>query len=406
MASFNTISLFSGALGLDLGVEKAGFKVKVCVENDKWAAKTIKENTNIPVIQEDINNISADQILKVAKIKRDDVFLLIGGPPCQAFSSAGKLRGLTDFRGNLIIRFLNLVEDIQPNFFIMENVRGLLSAKLLAVPKEFGEYKDVVDLKGSVMYFLKNEFNKYGYTISFALLNAANYGVPQKRERVIIFGNKGSERIPLPMPTHSENSNIINTKKWRSLGEALENLPEPSKDDYHPLRASSIKYMEMLTQGQYWKDLPDDIAKEAMGKSYFLGGGKTGFYRRLNFDEPSPTLVTSPSMPATLLCHPTEMRPLSVKEYARIQEFPDNWVFCGGLSETYKQIGNAVPVGLGYIAAKNVMDFYLERNNLVKYSRYKFTTDYEFDARFERECIKNFKKDGEKIDQKQAAVLY
>ena len=154
---FATISLFSGAMGLDLGVEKAGFNIKVCVEFDKWAAETIRKNSNIPVIEEDINNVSAKEILSKAGLKTGEVFMIIGGPPCQPFSSAGKLRGLADFRGNTMVRFLNLVEEIQPQYFIMENVRGLLSAKLNAVPEEFKEYEDLIDIKGSVLYFLKSE---------------------------------------------------------------------------------------------------------------------------------------------------------------------------------------------------------------------------------------------------------
>ncbi|HDK7157786.1 TPA: DNA cytosine methyltransferase [Clostridium botulinum] len=377
---YNVISLFSGAMGLDLGVEKAGFDIKVCVEYDKWAAETIRKNSNVPVIEDDINNISGEQLLQVANLNSDEVFMIVGGPPCQPFSSAGNQQSLGDFRANTIIRYLNLVEEIQPQYFIMENVRGLLSSKLKAVPEEFSEYEVIKDLNGSVMYFLKNEFKKYGYTISFALFNAANYGVPQKRERIIIFGNKGNERIPLPVPTHSENAELPNTKPWKTIREAFEGLPPVKEEDYSPLRKNSIKYLEMLEEGQNWRNLPDEIAKEAMGNSYFLGGGKTGFYRRLHFDEPSPTLVTSPTMPATLLCHPKELRPLSVKEYARIQQFPDEWEFCGNIAQVYKQIGNAVPVGLGYMAAKNIMDFHSERNNLIKYSRYKNTTDYEFQS--------------------------
>ncbi len=375
---FNVVSLFSGAMGLDLGVEKAGFNVKVCVENNKWAAETIRQNTDIPVIEKDINNVSVDEILETANLDYDDVFMVVGGPPCQSFSSAGKQRGLEDFRGNAIIRFLNIVEEIQPQYFILENVRGLLSSKLHAVPPKYREYDQYKDVKGSVMYFLKNEFEKHGYTISFALFNAANYGVPQKRERMIIFGNQGNDRIRLPIPTHSENGEIPNTEKWIDLKTAFSDLKEPSENEYLPLRKNAEKYLKLLKQGQNWRNLPDKIIEEAMGNSYHLGGGKTGFFRRLHFDKPSPTLVTSPNMPATMLCHPKELRPLSIIEYSRLQQFPDNWKFSGSLTEKYKQVGNAVPVGLGYAAAKNIMDFHLETNNLIKYSRYRRTTDYEF----------------------------
>lgn len=389
--AYNAISLFSGAMGLDLGVEKAGVNIKVCVEMNKWAANTIRKNTDIPVIEKNIMDVSASEILDVAGLSREDVFMIVGGPPCQSFSSAGKQRGLADERGNAITRYLHMVKEIRPQYFIMENVRGLLSAKLNAVPSEFEEYKDIIHIKGSVLYLLKKEFEKCGYTISFALFNAANYGVPQKRERMIVFGNRGKERIPLPRPTHSENGSVFGTKPWVTLEEAFKDLKPVTKDDYLPLSEKNIRYLSMLGQGQYWRDLPENVAKEAMGGSYELGGGKTGFYRRLSMDSPSPTLVTSPMMPATMLCHPIELRPISIKEYARIQQFPDEWNFEGSITEIYKQIGNAVPVGLGCVAASNIIKFHEEKNNIIKYSRYRYTTDYEFENQFIKE-IKSRKK--------------
>ncbi len=380
---YNAISLFSGAMGLDLGIEQAGFKIRVCCEMNKWAAETIRKNTNIPVIEKDINNVSSEEILNTAKINRDDVDLVVGGPPCQAFSSAGRQRGLADFRGNVIIQYLRVVSEIRPRYFILENVRGLLSAKLNAVPIGFESYAPIIDKDGSVLYFLSEEFKKIGYTISFALFNAANYGVPQTRERMIIFGHKGNERIPLPQPTHSENCNT--TLPWITLGDVIRDLEDANVNDYIPLREKSVKYLQMLTEGQNWTSLPPEIAKEAMGKAYELPGGKTGFLRRLTYQKPSPTLVTSPTMPATLLCHPNKNRPLSIKEYARIQQFPDTWIFSGKIEEIYKQIGNAVPVGLGQMAGSQIIKFEeglidpeSDNNNLIPYSRYKNTTDKEF----------------------------
>ena len=266
--------------------------------------------------------------------------------------------------------------------------RGLLSAKLHTIPEEYSQYKDITDIKGSVMYFLTEEFKKYGYSISYALLNAANYGVPEKRERVIIIGHLGS-RVPIPSPTHSEDGSF-GTKKWVTLGEVINDLKDRSDLRYIPLRNKSIKYLKMLKEGENWKNLPDDIAEEAMGKAYKLSGGKTGFFRRLSFNEPAPTLVTSPTMPATLLCHPIDLRPLSIEEYARIQQFPDTWKFEGKIEEIYKQIGNAVPVGLGYAAGMQIMRHIEnkikvneESTNMIPYSRYKNTTDYECARLFE-----------------------
>lgn len=387
MTAYNTISLFSGAMGLDLGIEKVGFKIRVCVEKDKWAAQTIRANTSIPVIERDINDMHTDEILAAAGIGRQDVMLVIGGPPCQAFSTAGKQKGFADFRGNVMLQYLRVVRDILPEFFIMENVRGLQSAKLNSVPAEYAEYEPIKDVKGSAFHFMVTEFRKLGYSISHALLNAANYGVPEKRERIVVIGHRG-ERVPIPSPTHSENGEL-GTKKWNTLRNCIGDMEHRTDLHYTELRKRSRPYMKILKEGQNWRNLPEDMAMQAMGKAYFLSGGKTGFLRQLKFDEPSPTLVTSPTMPATLLCHPTQLRPLSIEEYARIQQFPDSWTFNGRLETIYKQIGNAVHVGLGQAVGQQIMRFINgqtsaneEARNKIPHSRYKNTTDRDFAIMF------------------------
>lgn len=387
MTAYNTISLFSGAMGLDLGIEKVGFKIRVCVEKDKWAAQTIRANTSIPVIERDINDVPTDEILAAAGIGRQDVTLVIGGPPCQAFSTAGKQKGFADFRGNVMLQYLRVVRDIMPEFFIMENVRGLQSAKLNSVPAEYAEYEPIKDVKGSAFHFMVAEFRKLGYSISHALLNAANYGVPEKRERIVVIGHRG-ERVPIPSPTQSENGEF-GTKKWNTLRSCIGDMEHRTDLHYTELRKRSLPYMKILKEGQNWRNLPGDMAMQAMGKAYFLSGDKTGFLRRLKFDEPSPTLVTSPTMPATLLCHPTQLRPLSIEEYARIQQFPDSWTFNGRLETIYKQIGNAVPVGLGQAVGQQIMRFINgqtcaneEALNKIPYSRYKNTTYRDFAIMF------------------------
>lgn len=387
MTAYNTISLFSGAMGLDLGIEKVGFKIRVCVEKDKWAAQTIRANTSIPVIERDINDVPTDEILAAAGIGRQDVTLVIGGPPCQAFSTAGKQKGFADFRGNVMLQYLRVVRDIMPEFFIMENVRGLQSAKLNSVPAEYAEYEPIKDVKGSAFHFMVAEFRKLGYSISHALLNAANYGVPEKRERIVVIGHRG-ERVPIPSPTHSENGEF-GTKKWNTLRSCIGDMEHRTDLHYTELRKRSLPYMKILKEGQNWRNLPGDMAMQAMGKAYFLSGDKTGFLRRLKFDEPSPTLVTSPTMPATLLCHPTQLRPLSIEEYARIQQFPDSWTFNGRLETIYKQIGNAMPVGLGQAVGQQIMRFINgqtcaneEALNKIPYSRYKNTTYRDFAIMF------------------------
>lgn len=387
--TYNVVSLFSGAMGLDLGLEKAGLNTAVCVEMNKLACQTIRENTSIPVIENDITKVSTEEILQTANLKKKEVFMVVGGPPCQAFSTAGKRLSLQDFRGNVIINYLRVVEEISPPYFILENVRGILSTPMNAVPFEYeAEYKSIVEMPGSVVYFLWNEFKKLGYDISFGLFNSANYGVPQIRERFIIFGSKKG-RIPLPSPTHSE-SGIETGKKWLTIADAFEGLGK--QEQYFEIPQRIKKFLVHVKEGGNWTDLPIDLKKEAMGKSFDLDGGKTGFFRRLSFSRPSPTLLTSPIMNATLLAHPTEMRSLSVKEYARIQQFPDNWKLQGKLTDLFKQIGNAVPTGLGYIAGKTILDFHhgdfdpqRERKNKIPYSRYLGCADFEFIPNFKNQ---------------------
>ena len=248
---YNTISLFSGAMGLDLGVEAAGFDIRVCVEMNKWAAKTIRRNTDIPVIEKDITEVTTAEILKAGGLEKEEVTLVIGGPPCQAFSTAGKQLGLADFRGNVIIQYLRVISEIKPKYFILENVRGLLSARLNFVPDEYEEYRNIKDIKGSVIHFLTEEFKKCGYCISYALLNAANYGVPEKRERVIMIGHLGS-RVPIPRPTHSENGDY-GTLKWNTLGDAIGDLAGNIEHTFIPLRSQSLEFIKLLKEGENWE---------------------------------------------------------------------------------------------------------------------------------------------------------
>lgn len=307
----------------------------------------------------------------MAKIPSDrKVDVIFGGPPCQAFSTAGARRALYDERGNVFLRYIDLVEEIHPTYVVIENVRGLLSA-----PYPYADIEEPI--KGGALCIIMDRLSKAGYTISFELYNAANFGSPQIRERVVIIGKLGSEKVPYLSPTHTEHDDF-NLPKWRTLREALEDM-EDIEQHYIEFPEKRLKFYRMLKEGQYWKDLPPEVQREAMGSKLNLGGGKTGFFRRLNFNRPSPTLVTNPTMPATDLCHPTENRPLSVEEYARIQEFPDEWKICGSIIEQYKQIGNAVPIKLGEAIAKTIIadmkGYKLPQIEGFRYSRYQNTSD-------------------------------
>ena len=374
---YNAISFFSGAMGLDLGMEKAGIKVRVVNDMDKFCCGTIRLNRpNLPLIDRPIGEVTTTEVLKKAGLKKSEVFLVYGGPPCQAFSTAGGRKSLEDTRGNCVLEFIKKVEEIRPRYFVMENVRGLLSAAIN--PNADQENSDRVP--GSAIRHIAKLLAGAGYTISFALFDSANYGVPQARERVIIFGNRGKKRIPLPQPTHSKDGEITD-RKWVTLKEAFACL-NGKKPHFVTFSEKRLRFYKLLKAGQYWKHLPQHLQEEAMGPSYFLGGGKTGFYRRLAWNKPSPTLCTRPNMPATDLCHPTKLRPLSIEEYEAIQQFPKGWELAGNLTEQYRQIGNAVPVGLGYMAGRAIIDFHegkitKETPNGINYSRYKGTADHE-----------------------------
>lgn len=362
------ISLFSGALGLDLGLESAGLRNVGCLELDKWACKTIRKNRpQTPLIEDDIRNWSGIDLLKKFNVQSEDIQLICGGPPCPSFSTAGRRQSFDDPRGEVMFDFLRIVEEIRPPFFIMENVRGLLSAAIKHVPLSERPAKGrglaPKEQKGSVLRLLKNEFERMNYTVTVELVNAADYGVPQKRERVIFIGSRSGFQVAMPPPMFV-NSGDMFTPRWRTLADALAGLYE-EQPEIVPFSDARKKYLCMLKEGQNWRNLPKEVLPEAMGGAYSSGGGKVGFYRRLSFNRPCPTVPTSPGQKSTCLCHPTELRPLSVREYARIQQFPDNWIFEGPITEKYRQIGNAVPVGLGYQIGRSVLKYLINYEELI-----------------------------------------
>lgn len=342
------LSFFSGALGLDLGMEIAGIKPLLFCENDRKCRMTIQSMRPDTGLIGDITKYDAKKIRSFARLPENHpIDIVFGGPPCQAFSTAGARRAFNDARGNVFLHFIKLAIDLKPQYIIIENVRGLLSASWASIAG--GE-----PVKGGALRLILSNLASAGYTISFNLYNAANFGAPQIRERVVLIAKKSGKAVPYLTPTHSKDGSF-GLPTWRTFGESVEGLLER---DMHSVQfpEKRLKYFRMLSEGQYWKDLPSEAQPEAMGKSYGLSGGKTGFYRRISFDKPCPTLVTSPTMPATDLCHPTEDRPLSIEEYRRIQGFPDDWKIRGSLTDMYRQIGNAVPVALGTAIGKAIRD--------------------------------------------------
>lgn len=365
----DVISLFSGAMGLDIGLAKAGLNVVIGQDFDASCVKTMRANGH-KVLEGDIREIEPQQFLSLTGLHIGEPFLICGGPPCQPFSTAGKRLGINDPRGSLFMDFIRMIDYIRPRFFVMENVKGIMSAPLKHVPLAERDEKDPEQRLGTVLDVILSEFNKLGYKTVYGVLDAVNYGVPQFRERFVLIGSRDNEDIFLPIPTHFQ-MHQNQEYRWKSVRSVIEDL-EFDSGECATLSDERLKFLKMVPEGGNWRDLPEDIIPIAMGGAYTSGGGKVGFYRRLSYDQPSPTVVTSPVQKATMMCHPTQNRPLSVKEYARIQQFPDNWIFTGTTAAKYRQIGNAVPVGLAE-AIGNAVIAVADKSAVIETKRFRGT---------------------------------
>lgn len=246
-----------------------------------------------------------------------------------------------------------MIDYIRPRFFVMENVKGIMSAPLKHIPIKDRDANYKRDEFGTVLDVVLSEFKKLGYKTVYGVLDAVNYGSPQFRERFILIGSRDCEEIFLPFPTHFQTHQNPEYR-WRTIADVFNDI-NPNDNEVATLSEERMEYLRQIPEGGNWRDLPADQIKGAMGGAYTSGGGKAGFYRRLSFNQPSPTVVTSPVQKATMMCHPTENRPLSVRECARIQQFPDDWIFTGATVAKYRQIGNAVPVGLGEAIGKAII---------------------------------------------------
>jgi len=354
--TYPVISLFSGAMSLDLGLMQAGLDIRIAQDVDPWCAKTMRANDH-PCVLGDIRQLIHDDpqcrfLLEPADLLPGEVFAVVGGPPCQPFSTAGKRLGTNDPRGSLFMEFAHVIATVRPRFFVMENVKGLLSSAIghRPVSERSTPPLEPDERSGSVFAVILDTFEALGYRLVYGVLDACHYGVPQFRERLIILGSRDHEKLFLPVPTHFQ-LHQEESFRWRTLRQAIEDL-ENDPGPYARFSEERLKYLRYVPMGGNWRDLPQHLLREAMGGAYASEGGKVGFYRRLDYDQPAPTLVTSPVQKATMLCHPTQDRPLSVKEYARIQQFPDDWIVEGSVSDRYRQLGNAVPVGLGRAIGK------------------------------------------------------
>lgn len=363
MAGREIWSFFSGAMGFDLGLEQAGLKATLAVENNPKACETIRANRpRLRLLEADVCSLTRES-LRHATDSDGEVFLFAGGPPCQSFSSGGKRAALSDPRGNLIYEYLRLIGEVRPRFFILENVANIVTAALRHRPiaerpgKHWNlkRYSDAnVNGNGEALPLEEDELGSTAirhvledikaleYEVVFGVLDAAEFGAPQHRMRFVMIGCRDQISLSLPKPMFGPR-----LLPYQTVADAIEDLQDApgSHSDYTPrVRA----YFEMVPPGGNWRDLPREVQVEALGEnSYAAGGGKTGFYRRLSWDAPSPTVTGRANRKGSALCHPAKDRPLSVRECARLQGFPDDWVFCGAMNSQYQQIGNAVPVALG-----------------------------------------------------------
>jgi DNA (cytosine-5)-methyltransferase 1 len=332
ITEFNSIELFAGAGGMALGFEKAGVHHKLLNEFDKYSCQTLRNNRpEWNVVEGDVANVDFTSY-------RNKIDIVSGGFPCQAFSYAGKKLGFEDTRGTLFYEFARCVKEVQPKIFVGENVKGLFN-------HDNGRTLDVI----------KENLKELGYTlIEPQVLKAMYYMVPQKRERLFLIGIRNdlanfAKEFKFPSPY----KRVLTVRDAFEKGVLYDSDVPNSVGDKYPTRKKEI--LDFVPQGGFWKDLPEDLQKEFMGGSFYLGGGKTGLARRLSMNSPSLTLVCSPSMKQTERCHPLETRPLTIRESARIQTFPDSWEFSGSKAQAYKQIGNAVPVNLAWSVARSVV---------------------------------------------------
>lgn len=348
------VSLFSGGMGLDLGLERTGFESVLCNEIDSMAIETIRLNkSDLPVLGCSVVDITGDLIRQAAGLGNEPLDLLAGGPPCQSFSVYGNRKGIHDGRGQMLFEYLRLVKELRPKVFIMENVRGLHSMPIVPANmlSELQCDDPSIAEKGSLVRELFREFEKIGYRVDGFLVNSVNYGAPQIRERLILIGNRYNMVANFPQPSHS-NRPTDGLPPFKTLRDVVGNGFNDGDRSLMNFSERKIKYLEMVPPGGNWRSLPVDIQKESMGKSWYLKGGRSATWRRLSWDFPSPTVVTMPNHASTSMCHPDEVRALTVGECAAIQEFPKEWKFSGRTSDRYKQIGNAVPLKLGEMAGR------------------------------------------------------
>ena len=372
-------SLFSGAMGLDLGLEQVGLPATLVNEIEPKYCDTIRANRpNITIIEGSATDLTGAKMRERRNGFKGDVFLIAGGPPCQSYSSGGKRAAMSDPRGTLVNDFFRIVSEVQPRYFIMENVANLATAALKHRPisqrpgkhwslKKYDSLKGQLslslddeappleeeELAGSALRALLSDVvQPLGYQINFGVLDAADYGAPQHRLRFIMLGSRHGPTPALPKPTHGLSEGLL---PFETVRDAIWHLQD-NPGEHSIYTPEFERLFSLVPEGGNWRDLPSELHREALGGAYESGGGKTGFFRRLAWDRPAPTMTGKANRKASALCHPVATRPISARECAALQGFPPEWKFLGAPGQQFMQAGNAVPVALGRAVGRSIIE--------------------------------------------------
>lgn len=358
---FSALSLFSGAGGMDIGVRQAGFEVLTCIEIDPHCCQTLQnaikqEKLRTILLERDIRQVKSSQLMKDFGLQVGELDLLFGGSPCQSFSQAGKRASLDDKRGLLLFEFVRFARDLRPKVIFIEQVKGLLKAL------------DKSGSVGGVCNALSNQLEELGYQLSIQIINSANYGVAQVRERVFIVATKTEESFRFPLSTHEKSDaqiSLFTLKEYVTVGQALMGLGSPSRDKENQPEDSHIditpagdrRRIHGVPEGSF-------LAKELhlpVDQRCKLTKKDTTKFRRLSFSKPSLTLRCG-----EIFFHPIEDRYLTPREYMRIHGYPDDYLLKGPVRgrsgrvrhlDQHRQVANSVPPPVASAIAKEIIGF-------------------------------------------------
>jgi DNA (cytosine-5)-methyltransferase 1 len=352
------VSLCSGAGGLDLGLEASGWNVIAQVECDQDCVSTLRHSAKMQnrprlLIESQIEDIDPGNLRRRLQLKKGELGLLAGGPPCQPFTTHGLRQAINDDRASTVFpKYLRYVREFLPRSAVIENVDGLLSAALQHRPLNLrGSGNPPLtepEMKGSFLKWLIEEFSSLGYACSWGVLDAADYGVPQFRQRAFIIATRDGDPCYLPVPTYGQTGQ----PRYRTVRDALRKVKDPGP--IQPLSAVKTEVYKLIPAGGNWRDLSRAAQERTMGAAFRATGGKSGWWRRLSWDSPSPTILGMPDHSSTGLIHPDHVRCLGLNECAVLQTFPSWVTFSGRPRSQYQQVGNAVPPLLASIIGSKI----------------------------------------------------